>query len=130
MPWDLRDWQERLERLSNPHPDTWAPAIDVYETASAYVVTAELPGVSRDQIDLVLEEFQLTIQGRRADNHAAGRRIVHFHQVERGHGTFVRAFEFAEKIDVEKVTADLIDGVLTVTLTKVPPAPARRIDVK
>jgi HSP20 family protein len=130
MPWDLLDWQTRFERLSNPHPDTWAPAIDVYETAKAYVVTAELPGVSREQIDLVLEEFQLTIQGRRADSHGTGGDIIHFHQVERGHGSFVRTFEFAEKIDVENVSADLIDGVLTVTLPKVPPAPARRIDVK
>ena len=44
---------------------------------------------------------------------------MHFHQVERGHGAFARTFEFADKIDVEQVSADLADGVLTVTLPKV-----------
>jgi len=129
MPWELRAWQERLERLSNHHPDAWAPAIDVYETDASYVVTAEVPGVSRDQIDLALEESRLTIRGHRTDRHAAGD-VLHFHQVERGCGSFARTLEFADKIDVERVTADLTNGVLMVTLPKVPPPPALRIQVK
>jgi len=128
MPWELRAWQERLERLSSHHPDAWTPAIDVYETDAAYVVTAEVPGVSRDQIDLALEESRLTIRGHRTDRHAAGD-VLHFHQVERGYGSFSRTLEFADTIDVERVTADLTNGVLIVTLPKVPP-PGRRIHVK
>ena len=129
MAWDTRAWHERLERLSHHHADAWAPAIDVYETAAAYVVTAEVPGVGRDEIDLAFEEARLTLSGRRADRHtsAAG---VHFHQVERSYGSFTRTFEFPGRIDVERVTADLKDGVLTVTLPKAPPASPRRIDVK
>lgn len=127
MNWDLRAWQERLERLASPHPDSWAPAIDVYETAVAYVVTAEVPGVTREQIDLALEESRLTLRGQRTDR---GTGVLHFHQVERSHGSFARSFEFGQKIDVERVTADLANGVLTVTLPKVPPPPARRIQVK
>ena len=49
---DLRAWQQRLERLSRHHSDSWAPPIDVYETSDAYVVTAELPGLTRDQVNL------------------------------------------------------------------------------
>jgi HSP20 family protein len=130
MPWDLRALHERLERLANPHSDSWTPAIDVYETGPAYVVTAEVPGLTRDEIDLAIDQTRLTIQGRRADRHAASGNILHFHQVERGHGAFVRTFEFAEHIDVERVSADLADGVLTVTLPKVPSAPTRRIEVR
>ena len=126
---DLLVWQERLGRLAPAPPESWTPAIDVYETSTSYVVTAEVPGLARDQIELVMEEWQLTIRGHRSDRGTA-RDILHFHQVERGHGTFARTFEFAEKIDVEAVSADLADGVLTVTLPEVPPPPPRRIEVK
>jgi HSP20 family protein len=128
MPWDTRAWHERLERLSSHHADAWAPAIDVFETASAYVVTAEVPGVSRDEIELAFEESRLTLRGQRADRRA-GTAGVHFHQIERSHGSFARTFEFPGPIDVNGVTADLKDGVLTVTLPKAPPAAPRRIDV-
>jgi HSP20 family protein len=129
MPWDIRAWHERLERLSSQQADAWAPAIDVYETADAFYVAAEVPGISREQIDLGLESSRLTIRGYRTDRHA-GKDNRHFHQIERGFGSFVRTFEFADAIDIEGVTADLRDGVLTVSLPKRPPAPTRRIPVK
>ncbi len=126
---DLRAWQERLERLSRPHAESWAPPIDVYETDRAYVITAEVPGLSREQVELAVEDSRVTIQGRReAGRPSSG--AVHFHQVERGHGTFRRTFEFAEKIDGDQVTADLADGLLTISIPKAPPPPARRIEVR
>jgi HSP20 family protein len=126
---ELRAWQQRLERLSRHQSDSWAPPIDVYETRDAYVVTAELPGLTREQVNLAAEESRLTIQGKREARPAAGD-SVHYHQVERGHGTFRRVFEFAEKIDGDRITADLADGVLTVTIPKAPPAPPRKIEVR
>ena len=127
-PWrDLRAWQERLERLSSHHPDSWTPAIDVYETADRYIVAAELPGLTRDQVELAMADSQLTIRGQRAEQSG---RDVHYQQVERGHGAFARTFEFAEKIDADGITADLTDGVLTVTLPKVAPPAARKIEVR
>jgi HSP20 family protein len=127
-PWrDLRAWQERLERLSSHHADSWTPAIDVYETPDRYVVAAELPGMARDQIELAMADSQLTIRGQRIERSGED---VHYHQVERGHGAFSRTFAFNDKIDVEAVTADLSEGVLTVTLPKVPPAPLRTIEVR
>jgi HSP20 family protein len=126
---DLRAWHNRLERLAGHAADAWAPAIDVYETSGAYIVTAELPGLRRDQIELVLEDSRLTIRGQRPARPAEAE-IVHFHQVERGHGAFARSFEFAEHVDSDRVTADLANGVLTITLLKAPPPPPRKIDVK
>lgn len=127
-PWrDLRAWQERLERLSAHHADGWAPAIDVYETADRYIVSAELPGLTRDAIELGMADSRLTIRGQRPGRAGDD---VHYHQIERGHGAFNRTFEFTDKIDVEAVTADLANGVLTVTLPKLPPAPRRKIDVR
>ena len=127
---DLRAWQDRLERLSLHHADAWTPPIDVYETPDRYVIAAELPGLTRDEIELALEDSRLTIRGRRHERSSAGDDVLHFHQVERGHGAFARTFDFADKIDVNGVTADLSNGVLTVTLQKVPPPPPRRIEVR
>lgn len=128
-PWrDLRGWHERLERLAGHHAEGWVPPIDVFETTDRYVVAAELPGLDRDQIELAMEDSRLTIRGRRIET-APGAE-VHYHQVERGHGAFSRTFEFADKIDVEGVTADLTDGVLKVTLPKVAPPPPRKIEVR
>lgn len=133
MPWDpmrgFTAWQDRLGRLA-AHTEAWSPAIDIYETASSFVVTAELPGLTRDEIDLALEESRLTIRAHRIERGRPGGEDVRFHQVERGHGGFARTFEFAVKIDVEKVSADLADGVLYITLPKVAPPPARRIEVR
>ncbi len=127
---DLRAWQERLERLSAHHPDSWTPPIDVYETDDRYVIAAELPGLARDQIELALEDSRLTIRGQRIDRTASSGNVIHFHQVERGHGAFARTFEFGSKIDTEAVSADLTNGVLTVTLPKAAPPPARKIEVR
>ena len=126
---DLRAWQQRLERLSRHSSESWTPPIDVYETSDEYVVTAELPGLTRKQVDLAVEDSRLTIQGRREARPASGD-AVHYHQVERGHGTFRRVFEFAEKIDGDRIVADLTDGVLTITVPKVPPPPPRKIEVR
>ena len=127
---DLRAWQERLERLSAHHPDSWTPPIDVYETDDRYVIAAELPGLARDQIELALEDSRLTIRGQRIDRTVSSGNVIHFHQVERGHGAFARTFEFGSKIDTEAVSADLTNGVLTITLPKAAPPPARKIEVR
>jgi HSP20 family protein len=127
---DLRAWQERLDRLSAQQPDTWTPPVDVYETEDRYVIAAELPGLPRNQIVLEVGESRLTIRGQRTDRAAGDGEILHFHQVERGHGAFTRSFEFAARIDAQAVSADLTNGVLTVTVPKVADPPLRTIEVR
>lgn len=123
---DLRAWQERLERLHQAETAAWTPPIDIYETADRYVITAEVPGVTREQVTVAMEGSRLTLSGSRPIAVAGGGR---YHQVERGHGQFTRTFEFAEAVSVEGIAADLRDGVLTVTLPKTA-APVRRIAVE
>ena len=125
---DLRAWQERLERLAVQGGSAWDPRMDVFETPARYVVTAEVPGLARDQIDLAVQDNRLSIRGVRppAAPETASR---HYHQVERGHGSFQRTFEFLDAVDRDGITADLRDGVLTVTLPKIATAP-RRIEVQ
>jgi HSP20 family protein len=129
---DLRVWQDRLQHISAHHSDSWTPPIDVYETEDRYVLAAELPGLSREHIQIAIEESRLTISGVRIDRTAAAADAdaVHFHQVERGHGAFARTFEFGSRIATDDVSADLSDGVLTVTLPKAAPPPARSIEVR
>ena len=123
---DLRAWQERLERLAAQHATAWAPPIDVYETDDRYVITAEVPGIARDQVELALQDNRLTIRGTRSVTPETATR--HYHQVERGHGSFLRTFQFAGPVDEKSISADLRDGVLTVVLPKTL-APARTIEV-
>jgi HSP20 family protein len=124
---DLRAWQQRL---ASPHAVAWIPAIDVYETADRYVVAAEVPGMTRDQIELAVEDSRLTIRGHRIDKTTGSGTVVHFHQVERGHGPFARTFEFASNIDTDAVSAELALGILTITLPKAASPPLRKIEVR
>ena len=126
---DLLALHEQLGQLVGTDAPGWTPAVDLYETSSEYVLTAELPGLARNQIEIHAEESRIVIRGARAA--APGRDIPceQFHRVERGHGQFSRAFSLPEPIDVGAVSADLKDGVLTVTIPKLADRGARRIDV-
>ena len=125
---DLRAWQERLERLASHQASPWAPPVDVYETDDRYVISAEIPGLARDEIQLSVQDNRLTIRGERPAG-VPESETRHYHQVERGHGAFYRTFEFAENVGHDAIRADLRDGVLTVTLPKLA-SPPRRIDVQ
>jgi HSP20 family protein len=126
---DLRAWQERLERLAAQHGTAWAPPIDVYETEDRYVITAEVPGVSRDGIDVAVHDNRLRLRGTRPAVPVEDGGTPHFHQVERGHGSFERTFQVAEAVATDRISADLRDGVLTITLPKAD-TPPRRIQVR
>ena len=125
---DLRAWQERLERLAAQHGGAWDPPMDVYETPARYVVTAEVPGLAREQIELAVQDNRLTIRGVRPGA-APDTARLRYHQVERGHGSFQRTFEFSDAVDQDGITADLRHGVLTITLPKAA-TPSRRIEVQ
>ena len=122
---DLIRIQQGLERLASHGPQGWAPAVDLCETSDAFVFTAELPGLSREQVRIDVHENRLTVQGRRE-----ARVPCHqYHQVERGHGEFLRTFVLPLPVNGEGVTADLTEGVLTITVPKLPVEPPRRVAV-
>ncbi|MSO52618.1 MAG: heat-shock protein Hsp20 [Acidobacterium sp.] len=121
---DLLTIQHRLERLATG-PQGWTPAMDLCETAHAYVLTAELPGVTREQVRIDIRDGKLTLQGRRE----ARVSCEQYHQVERGHGEFCRSVVLPLSIDTLNVVTDMRDGILTITLPKLPDAGPRRIEV-
>jgi HSP20 family protein len=126
---DLLALHEQLGHLVGTDAPGWTPPVDLYETASDFVLTAELPGLTRDQIDIHAEDSRIVIRGARAAGPDRDICCEQFHRVERGHGRFSRAFSLPEPIDVDAVTADLKDGILTVTVPKSAGRGARRIDV-
>jgi HSP20 family protein len=111
---DLLALQQHLDRLA-PEASGWTPPVDIYETASAYVVTAELPGVGRGDVQIHVQDGHLHLSGTRSARVTA---CEQFHRVERGHGTFHRVFHLPVPVDADRITADLRDGVLTVTCPK------------
>ena len=127
---DLLALHEQLGQLVGTDAPGWTPPVDLYETPSEYVLTAELPGLSREQIEIHAEESRITIRGARG-NSKEGRDIAceQYHRVERGHGRFSRAFTLPEPIDVNAIVAELKDGILTVTMPKSRDRSARRITV-
>ncbi|HQX82030.1 MAG TPA: Hsp20/alpha crystallin family protein [Vicinamibacterales bacterium] len=120
MPWDpVRDlltMQERLENLFGEATPGWIPAADLYETADRFVLTVELPGLERSDVNLAYAADTLTVAGRRPTPAACER----YQQFERAQGAFARRFRFAVPIEPDQITADLADGVLTVTIPKAP----------
>ena len=123
---DLLALQEQIGQLVGTDAPGWTPPVDLYETPNSFVLTAELPGLTRDQVDLHAEESRIVIRGERASGVVP---CDQYHRVERGHGPFSRAFLLPEPIDVDSVTADLSDGVLTVTMPKAGGRGARRVEV-
>lgn len=122
---DLIRIQHGLERLAAHGPQGWAPAVDLCETSDAFVITAELPGLTREQVRIDVHENRLTLQGRREARVSCEK----YHQVERGHGEFLRTFVLPHAVNADAVTADLADGILTITVPKNPLDAPRRVVV-
>jgi HSP20 family molecular chaperone IbpA len=104
-----------------------APEVDVVETADAFVVTADLPGVDREGIQVGLEDGVLTLDA--AVSAAApdpGWRLAH---AEYRPGSFHRRFHLSDRIDVGGISAQMRDGVLTLRLPKTERHRPRRIEV-
>ena len=106
----------------------WSPAVDIYETENDFVLTAEAPGLKSEEIDIQVIDRQLILRGERrweSEAHAE-----HFHRIESAYGKFERTFNLSEGIDVERITAELADGILRVVLPKRTAAAGKQIEVK
>jgi len=126
---DLLALHEQLGQLVGTDAPGWTPAVDLYETPDAFILTAELPGLARDHIEIHAEESRITIRGARPAGPGRDIPCEQFHRVERGHGRFSRAFALPEPIEVDAVAAELKEGVLTVTIPKAAGRATRRIEV-
>ena len=135
----LRDEMNRLfdtffQGTLAPHGGDWRqtflPAIDVHETANEIVVTAELPGVKPEEVDVNLTGNILTIKGEKKED--VEQKGKNWHRIERSYGTFQRTFQLPETVDPERAKAAYDNGVLRVTVAKTEAARPRaiKVDVK
>jgi HSP20 family protein len=101
------------------------PPVDIYETTNGLVVTADLPGVAKDGLDMRVENNLLTIRAE-ATHAALGAPVYR----EYGLVNFFRQFELNEKVNQSKISAELKHGVLTLNLPKAEEVKPRKIEVK
>ncbi len=103
------------------------PRVDIYETGSGLVLTADLPGVSPDGLDIRLEKRVLTIHARvEADTLESYTPVYREYEV----GDFERSFTLSGDFDDDNIEADLKDGVLRLSIPRAPEPEARRIEVR
>jgi HSP20 family protein len=106
---------------------TWTPPVDIYETDDALVLTAELPGVSKDDVAIEIHENTLTLRGQRT--HSAEVHDDRYHRREQAYGDFQRSFVLPMTVDHEKVQASYRDGILELRLPKLESAKPKRIAI-
>ena len=92
------------------------PAVDVAEDEKAVTLTAELPGLKDEDVEVVLRDDMLTVKGEKKSEREEKKE--NFHLTERRYGAFERTFRLPETADADKISAAFDDGVLTVTVPK------------
>lgn len=109
-------------------PQSFAsPRIEVSETQDAFKITADMPGMEKDNIKIAVEDSTLTISGERSEETKGDAKVV---WSERRSSSFQRSFRLADNIDSARVSADYKNGILEVTLPKKEEAKPRTIEVK
>lgn len=116
-------------RLGMNEQMEWRPAADIVENEKEFVIRADLPQVSKDDIDISVANGVITLRGeRRKSSESTGEKE---HRVEKFYGSFTRSFAIPENVDAEKITASQANGVLTISLPKTesPEPSGRRIRI-
>jgi HSP20 family protein len=141
---DLSDLQKRLSSIlsssdlggaesSDGHTSLmnadWQPAVDISEDDKEYLVTADLPEVKKEEVQIGVENGVLTITGERKSEVDEKDEKKKYHRIERRYGRYVRTFRLPEDVDEEKIAADFENGVLRVHLPKGAQTASRKIKV-
>ena len=134
---ELGTLQSEMNRLFNTVFETpggnggtmrrWMPAMDLLESGDHFVLRADLPGMSEEDVSIELEDSTLTISGERKFEHEEGQ--GGFYRVERASGAFHRSLTLPKGIDPESVTASFDRGVLEVRIPKPEERKPRRITI-
>lgn len=139
----MDDWRRRMDRAfgdfeapfapAGSFEDPWSlseatwPRVNLHDTGASLLLTAEVPGLTTGDLQIQLENDVLTLSGERKVEPPKGYTA---HRRERGSLSFTRSLNLPAKVDAEKVTATLKDGVLTLDLVKAPTAQPRQIAIR
>jgi len=140
-PWSLLNLMHRdLDRIAGHRFDTdgvegvsnsvadWVPAVDIVEHKDRFLLRADLPGVSPDDIDVNMEKGVLSVSGERTQE--SHDEIEGMKRFERASGKFYRRFNLPETADAEGISARSANGILEISIPKTPQVQSRRITVE
>lgn len=134
---EIRGLNNELNRLFTGFPTAtgredlvrgaWNPSVNIFEDKEHLVLEAELPGLTKNDFEITVENNVLTLKGeRKFENESNG---DNFHRVERAYGSFTRQFTLPSTVTAEGATADLENGILKVSLPKREDTKARKIEI-
>ena len=132
---ELNLFSNRLSRVfgdvwDTPEPtDAWIPAVNVEEAADELLLTAELPGMREEDVNVDIENNILTIRGEKRESREEGDEGHRYHVWERRYGSFQRAFTLPSSVQADAIQAGFDAGILTVRMPKAPEAKARTIEI-
>jgi HSP20 family protein len=107
-----RIWPEWRREMG----EEWSPAINFSEKNGKYYVTADIPGVKKEDISVTLENGYLTVSGKKEESKEE--KEANYYMKETHYGSFSRSFRLPEEVDESKIEATYKDGVLTVSVEK------------
>lgn len=136
-PWrDLEEVSNRLARMFDESPlstgtngGTWVPAVNVEETKDEMILSAELPGMTEENISIELENNVLSISGEKNEERTEGDEERRYHLWERRYGAFQRSFTLPRTVKGEDIRASFDKGVLRIHMPKVAEAKTRKIAI-
>lgn len=120
--WGLMNLRDEVDRMFRDFYDDyeqeshWLPSVDISESNDKFMLTAELPGVKKENVKINLNHNTLTIEGEKKTSEEKKNESSYFN--ERFYGKFKRSFTLSADIDADKIKADFQDGILTVSLPK------------
>ena len=123
----FEDYSPARTEEKNIVAGSWAPSVDIYEAENELVLTAELPGIKEEDIEIKLEDNTLTIKGDR--NFEKETKEENYHRIERSYGSFFRSFTLPAYIDQEKIEAEHENGILKISMPKKHEAKSRKVRV-
>ena len=124
----FNDFDWGLQPAEGLDDSTWTPKVDIYETESSYVLNAELPGLSKEEINIDVNDNTLTLKGEKKFEEKVEK--DNYVRVERSYGNFARSFTLSDDVAPEGIAANYKEGVLEVTLPKKEEAKPKEIKVE
>ena len=137
---EFAQWQDRINRVFTDSygrrtdegllsSGSWIPPVDIYQNGDhQLILKAELPDMTREDIDITVDKGTLTIKGEKKV--AEDVREENFHRIERRYGAFSRSFSLPQTVDTAQVAAEYRNGVLTVRLPLREEAKPRQVKVE
>jgi HSP20 family protein len=122
---------DEVEEMAKRAWDTgMTPRVDMYEEDNQVVVKAELPGISKKDIDIKLEEDVLTIKAEKKEETEEGEEGTEHYTRERRFGQYIRSMTLPGKVDAENISATLKKGILEIKLPRAEEPETKHIDIK